>query len=274
MGDISKVINQIVNTSACSEDHEGINCEHCGTFIPKMEINFFGNVKWVQPVCKCVAELEREHIRKMETFQKRSEIERLFSISNLGEKFTQSTLDNFQHREGTENAFKATKKYIEEYPNWKQESLLVWGTYGNGKTHLAASVTNELNRKGYIVVFQSVPELLRRIKSTFNRENKETDHQIMKALLECDLLVLDDIGAEKLTDWVQELMFNIIDGRYRKGLPIFYTSNLKPLELSNQIGARSYDRLVETSLTIENKATSYRREIAKDRLKKYLEGEL
>jgi len=273
MASIVSAINKIVNISACDENHEGINCEHCGTFIAKhkVEIPALNIDRWVQPVCKCVNDIETKRIRQAETFQQRAEIQKLFSISNLGEKFTKSTLDNFQHREGTTNAFKATKKYIEEYPNWKQEAILIWGTYGNGKSHLAAAVTNTLTAKGYSVVFQSVPELLRRIKSTFNKDNKESEHQIMKALLECDLLVLDDIGAEKLTDWVQEIMFNIIDGRYRKGLPIFYTSNLKPTELSNQIGPRSYDRLVETSLTIENKATSFRREIAKGRLQKYLE---
>ncbi|SFC52830.1 ATP-binding protein [Bacillus sp. UNCCL81] len=270
---LKEAINQILNTSACDENHEGITCDHCGTFIPKhrVKISILNIDRWVQPVCKCMKEIEHNRIREMENFQKRADIERLFSISNLGDKFTQSTLENFQHREGTEHAFKATRKYIEEYPNWKQDGLLIWGAYGNGKSHLAAAVTNVLNNKGYIVVFQSVPELLERIKSTFNNDNKETKQQIMKALLECDLLVLDDIGAEKLTDWVQEVMFNIIDGRYRKKLPIFYTSNLKPVELSIQIGPRSYDRLVETSLTIENKATSFRREIAKERLQNYLE---
>ncbi|MEE6450505.1 ATP-binding protein [Gottfriedia acidiceleris] len=270
---LKEAINQILNTSVCDENREGITCDHCGTFIPKhkVKISILNIDKWVQPVCKCVKEIEHNRIREIENFQKRADIERLFSISNLGDKFTHSTLGNFQHREGTEHAFKATRQYIEEYPKWKQDGLLIWGTYGNGKSHLAAAVTNALNTKGYIVVFQSVPELLERIRSTFNNDNKETKQQIMKSLLECDLLVLDDIGAEKLTDWVQEVMFNIIDGRYRKKLPIFYTSNLKPVELSNQIGARSYDRLVETSLTIENKATSFRREIAKERLQRYLE---
>ncbi len=55
-------------------------------------------------------------------------------------------------------------------------------------------------KKGYIVVFQSV-QIVQRIRSTFNSENKENETQIMRALLECDLLILDDIGAEKTTEW-------------------------------------------------------------------------
>ena len=119
------------------------------------------------------------------------------------------------------------------------------------------------------MVFQSVPELLQRIRSTFNSDNKENETQIMRALLECDLLILDDIGAEKTTEWVEEKLFNVIDGRYRKELPTLYTSNLQPKELQTQVGKRSYDRMVETSLIVENRAKSYRREIAKQRLQSF-----
>ncbi|OPE79445.1 hypothetical protein BEU27_05120, partial [Bacillus anthracis] len=73
------------------------------------------------------------------------------------------------------------------------------------------------------------------------------------------------------TEWVEEKLFNIIDGRYRKELPTLYTSNLEPKELKNQVGKRSYDRMVETSLTVKNEAASYRREIAKQRLQRFIE---
>jgi DNA replication protein DnaC len=82
-------------------------------------------------------------------------------------------------------------------------------------------------------------------------------------------LIIDDIGAEKASEWVQEVIFRIVDARYRRNKPILATSNLEPKLLSDRIGARAYDRLVEMSQPIENKATSYRRLIAKNRVSKF-----
>lgn len=271
---IGRVMTRIVNTSACSEETEGYTCEHCNKYIAAItvEVPQLRIKNKILPTCECVVEREEAKIREAQNFAKKREIEKLFSISNLGERFSKSTFESFLDRNGSETAYKVAVKYVKTFKEWNGESLLLWGEPGNGKTHLAAAIVNELSKKGYIVVFQSVPELLQRIRSTFNSENKENETQIMRALLECDLLILDDIGAEKTTEWVEEKLFNIIDGRYRKELPTLYTSNLEPKELKNQVGKRSYDRMVETSLTVKNEAASYRREIAKQRLQRFVEA--
>ncbi|MGG3997902.1 ATP-binding protein, partial [Aneurinibacillus thermoaerophilus] len=127
--------------------------------------------------------------------------------------------------------------------------------------------------------FQTMAELLERIRNTFNKKEKETESEIMDALRDCDLLVLDDIGAEKITDWVLDVMFRIIDGRYRKKRPILYTSNFLPADLlirfmpqqpteEDKIKAqRIHDRIIGTSIIVENKASSYRRERAAQRFR-------
>lgn len=271
---IGRVMTRIVNTSACSEETEGYTCEHCNKYIAAItvEVPQLRIKNKILPTCECVVEREEAKIREAQNFAKKREIDKLFSISNLGERFSKSTFESFLDRNGSETAYKVAVKYVKTFKEWNGESLMLWGEPGNGKTHLAAAIVNELSKKGYIVVFQSVPELLQRIRSTFNSENKENETQIMRALLECDLLILDDIGAEKTTEWVEEKLFNIIDGRYRKELPTLYTSNLEPKELKNQVGKRSYDRMVETSLTVKNEAASYRREIAKQRLQRFIEA--
>ncbi|MDA1651003.1 ATP-binding protein [Bacillus cereus group sp. TH160LC] len=268
---LNKVMTRILNTSACDDKEEGYECPDCKTFIPavSVEVPALKIKRKVFPTCECVVAKEEARIREAQNFAKKREIDKLFSISNLGERFKKSTFEAFREREGSATAAQIAQKYVNEFKQWNGESLMIWGDPGNGKTHLAAAIANELSKQGFIIVFQSVPELLQRIRSTFNSDNKENETQIMRALLECDLLILDDIGAEKTTEWVEEKLFNVIDGRYRKELPTLYTSNLQPKELQNQVGKRSYDRMVETSLTVANKATSYRREIAKQRLQAF-----
>src|SRR5690606_36955822 len=111
-------------------------------------------------------------------------------------------------------------------------------------THLAAAVHNHLTKHGKVVVFISMPELLNKIKATFNENNKETEEQILKALRICDLLIIDDLGAEKTSEWVQEKLFTIIDTRYKRQKPIMATSNIRPADLIDKIGKRAYDRIL------------------------------
>jgi DNA replication protein DnaC len=244
-------------------------CPYCGSEIPKREFEILGKKRIVQPVCECEAEKEMEPIRQAQERMKEQELKRLFSIHDLGERFNDSKFDNFLERKGSERCLKIAKKYVDEFDSWDGESLMFWGEPGNGKSHLATAIANELTAKGKKVVFISMPDLLKKIKSTFNRNSNETEEQIMRGLQLCDLLIIDDIGAEKVTDWVQEVIFRIVDGRYKKMKPIMATSNLEPKELAERIGKRAYDRLIEISQPIKNEATSYRREKAKSRMERF-----
>jgi DNA replication protein DnaC len=244
-------------------------CPYCKREVPKKEIELFGKKRYVQPVCECVAKKLDEDTKKAADRSREHELKRLFSIHNLGERFNESNFTNFIAREGTEKCFKLAQKYVNEFEAWEGESLLFWGEPGNGKSHLATAVANELTAKGKRVVFISMPDLLEKIKATFNRNSTESEAEIMRGLQMCDLLVIDDIGAEKVSDWVQEVIFRIVDGRYKKVKPILVTSNLEPKELAERIGKRAYDRLIEISQPIKNEATSYRREKAKARMERF-----
>jgi len=246
---------------------------HCGQEVQVLEVEFAGIKKTVQPACPCEAEALRVADEKSAKFQEQRKLREMFSISDLGEKFESAAFSQFKPVEGTENAYKLSKRFVNEFGTelWKGVALMLWGNAGNGKSLLAASVANELEGKGKTVVFISMPNLLQKIRNTFNNNNKESEDEIMKALHTCDLLIIDDIGTEKVTDWVEDVIYRIVDGRYTRKKPIFVTSNLNPDDLGAKIGPRSMDRLTEMCQSIHNKATSYRKIIAQQRLKALME---
>jgi DNA replication protein DnaC len=188
---------------------------------------------------------------------------RLEKYSNMGKRLESASFENFIVREGSEVVFEEAKKYTEHFDSY-ETSLLIWGPFGNGKSYLSAAITNELRAKGKAVVFITLSDLLARIRSTF-QSDKESEQNVMYTLLQCDLLVLDDIGAEKPSDWVSDILFRIVDGRYRNEKPILYTSNLKPSELAERLGRRIYDRILESNVPIQVKASSYREQMARKR---------
>lgn len=249
-------------------------CPHCKEVVPVKEVELFGMKRIVQPVCECEALEAEKKQREAERFQMQREINQMFSFSELGERFKDASIENFEKRKGTEVCVKFAKIYIDEFDEWKEQSISYWGNVGNGKTHLLAAVKHALEAKGKIVVFIKMVELLDLIRKTFNKEEKNTKqlykHDIMRALVQCDLLIIDDIGAENITGWVEETIFNIIDARYAKKKPISVTSNLSPDDLEAQIKERSFDRLNETSQFFENKASSKRKENADDRMQAYI----
>ena len=115
---------------------------------------------------------------KRKILQKKREIDRLFSISNLGERFKKSTFEAFREREGAVTASQVAQKYVNEFKKWNGESLMIWGEPGNGKTHLAASIANELSKQGYIVVFQSVPELYNVFEIRLAVKTRKVKHKL------------------------------------------------------------------------------------------------
>jgi DNA replication protein DnaC len=269
MNALNKVVENLIQANMTHSPSDIHICPYCQKEVPKLELEILGKKRVVQPVCKCEAEKAEEPIKRAEERSREMELKRLFSIHDLGERFNESDFTNFIVRNGSEKCFKIAKKYVEEFDSWEGESLMFWGEPGNGKSHLATAVANELTTKGKRVVFISMPDLLEKIKATFNKNSTESEADIMRGLQMCDLLIIDDIGAEKVSDWVQEVIFRIVDGRYKKVKPIMATSNLEPKELAERIGKRAYDRLIEISQPIKNEATSYRREKAKARMERF-----
>ena len=89
------------------------------------------------------------------------------------------------------------------------------GSYGTGKTHLASAIANRLLSLGIPVIAGTLSTLLDKIKRSW-QDVKLNEYEIMKAFFDCDLLIIDDLGKEKVTDWYLERLYSIINHRYER----------------------------------------------------------
>jgi DNA replication protein DnaC len=124
--------------------------------------------------------------------------------------------------------------------------LWLMGDVGTGKTSLAMLVSKAAVEAGRSVAIYSLPRLLARIRRTYDAEAGEDSYlQFFERLASVDLLHLDDLGAEKTSDWVLEQLYAIVDERYGSQRSMVVTTNLDQAELEAQIGPRTVSRLVE-----------------------------
>ena len=119
------------------------------------------------------------------------------------------------------------------------------GDVGTGKTLLAMTISKAALEAGRSVAIYSVPRLLSEIKETYEADSKSSYMELFERLREVDLLHLDDLGAEKQTEWVLEQLYSVVNERWQDEKSIVLTTNLRSDELTVQVGERTVSRLVE-----------------------------
>jgi DNA replication protein DnaC len=126
------------------------------------------------------------------------------------------------------------------------DGLWFFGDVGTGKTSLAMLVSKTALEADRSVAIYSVPRLLAEIKETYDRDSGDSYMQLFRRLCAVDLLHLDDLGAERSTEWVLEQLYSIINERWQDGKSIVVTTNLGLDALRDQLGGRTVSRLSET----------------------------
>lgn len=174
--------------------------------------------------------------------------------SKLGKKFQSKTFENW-NTEKFHKAYRTCYKYALNFDRLsaRGKGLILMGNAGTGKTHLASAIANHLMNELIPVKFGTFISLLDSVKKTF-----KTDRDIISSLTSIPLLVIDDLGKEKYTDWAKQILFQVVDERYNKELPIIITTNLNLKEMKEGIGEPIVSRLMEMCYGIEMNGENYR----------------
>ena len=148
-------------------------------------------------------------------------------------------------REIMNEVFSFCRQYTENF-HLPVNGILMNGGTGLGKTHLSLAVGNEIIKKGYSVIYGSAPDLFRKVEK--EHFDKSIDTDTMQLLQDCDLLIIDDLGAEFESKFYLSVLYDLLNTRMNMGKPIVANTNFTLSELQNRYGGRIVSRL----LTMEN----------------------
>ena len=208
--------------------------------------------------CKCPTQYD-----VLKEKEKLDGIERERGICFRGFEMQQKHTFDLDDHTGDAQIVQACKRYAEDFRDNQRRGmgLLLYGTVGTGKTFLAACIANAILDQGYRVRMTNFTTIADEL---WNAEDKAS---YIDDMCRFDLLVLDDLGTERKTEYMDEMVYKIVNARYVVGKPMVVTTNLSSAELSQTKDIskqRIYDRLIERCLPIQISGKSRRRAAASD----------
>jgi DNA replication protein DnaC len=249
-------------------------CPHCGRelqaewveFPPALQGKYGKPGEWYYHPCTPECEKKNDQ-REWEHMRRDARVATLRNRSGLSKRMRGYTFANFKPY-FSPSAARAAEKVENYLKSWEENrefgrGLYFCGGVGTGKTHLAVAVMNELmQRKRVPSLFVTVPEFLDNLREAYMIPGRDLD-EWMDAVKNADLLVLDDLGAEKPNPWVRERLFVVVNHRYREALPTLFTSNIGPRDLATQLGERTASRIIAMCDWISLEGEDYRETVAR-----------
>lgn len=198
---------------------------------------------------------------------------RLQDKTNVPPQFYEADLSKFRFDSYSKNMDKLenlAKNFFNKFREWEKfgKGLYIWSkTAGSGKTYLSCSIGKSVMMKYDLRMrFTPVPDYLALVGASYKREQgAEDESQIFR---ECDLLIFDDMGAQKSGEWQEQEIFRIVNERLNAGKVTIYTSNMPPEDLN--VNERVIDRIMKTSVVIQMPEESIRRKRAREEQEDFL----
>lgn len=270
---------------------EPVKCPFCGNnqyyagyYFGGGKVQWYTNTYDAPVPCKCdgmnahrkmVMEEFQAAKEKEEQERQQRELEWAIEVNkrNCGmpNRFKRRTFDTIKETEGNAYALKVAKAYAKKFDYVRTQDvngLFISGPVGTGKTHIAASIANELLNAGIQVICMTSIDLLAKIRATYKTETGNDD-EVIQTFKTAELLIIDDLGKEKATEWSTQTIYAIINARYESELPTIITTNyglnelykrLSPSGSSDKVTAHAtVDRICETCVLIKTSGESWRR---------------
>lgn len=265
MKQIGDLIKQIESVSPRLEKGDYIGEDgmiYCGTCRkPKQcKITAFGKDLIVPCLCRCGAERQRRVLEEIRESERRKRNAELKAAGLPNPRFEEWTFE--ADDQSNEKISRAMRRYVENWQQMKEDGqgLLLYGNVGTGKTFYASCIANALLDKGIGVIMSTFPTLA---ESMGNFHSRQTLEQLQKV----PLLIIDDLGAERNSEYMLEQVYTIVDTRYKSGLPLIVTTNIPIDEIKKPINraySRIYDRVLEMCHPVKVDGASRRRNTVKD----------
>lgn len=255
-----------------------VYCGKCNTHKEKIidlpEILYGpGKKRKVHCMCKCEQEAQERQKKKEQYEEEMARIRQMRDASMMDSKYREATFSNYRIYEQNRNAFRIARTYTDRFPEMLEENqgIIFYGPVGTGKSFTSACIANALLDNKVSVIMTSFVKILQNIQT-------QDEAAYISILNSAKLLILDDLGTERNTDYALEKVYNIIDSRSRASKPMVLTTNLtlsEMLEAEDIRYKRIYDRIFETCVPVEVPGESFRRIAAEqrfDKMSKFMEG--
>lgn len=236
----------IENALSAETETRTEHCEKHGAYTSRL---YLGRIWSRCPKCaeeSQQAELEAqkadEQERRVRAWQHR------IGHAGIPERFKTRTLETYKTEcDGQRKALAFAQAYADGFEDVLDtgRSAVFVGSPGTGKTHLAIGIALEVMTAGHTALFLTVYRAIRRVKDTWNKAAEETEQQAIDALVEPDLLILDEVGVQFGSETEKLILFDVLNERYEQRKPVLLLSNLPAPEVTAYLGQRIADRLRE-----------------------------